>query len=235
MAKTRIKWLSHAGFQITSGGGKVIYIDPWFDNPVSTFKLENVDKATLVLVTHDHFDHVGQAPEVVKKTGGLLVANVETARRLQAESQIPAEKVCYSGYGMNTGGKLEYEGITVTMTQAFHSTATGSPCGYIIRLEDGTTLYHAGDTGIFSSMKLLGEMYKIDVAMLPIGSVFTMDALQAAWAVKLISPKVVIPMHYKTFPIIAQDAKEFAALTQKEAPGVKVVALGLGEEYVHVK
>lgn len=235
MAKTRIKWLSHAGFQITSGGGKVIYIDPWFDNPVSTFKLENVDKATLVLVTHDHFDHVGQAPEVVKKTGGLLVANVETARRLQTESQIPAEKVCYFGYGMNTGGKLEYEGITVTMTQAFHSTATGSPCGYIIRLEDGTTLYHGGDTGIFSSMKLLGEMYKIDVAMLPIGSVFTMDALQAAWAVKLISPKVVIPMHYKTFPIIAQDAKEFAALTQKEAPGVKVVALGLGEEYVHVK
>jgi L-ascorbate metabolism protein UlaG (beta-lactamase superfamily) len=235
MAKTRIKWLSHAGFQITSGGGKVIYIDPWFDNPVSTFKLENVDKATLVLVTHDHFDHVGQAPEVVKKTGGLLVANVETARRLQADSQIPAEKVCYFGYGMNTGGKLEYEGITVTMTQAFHSTATGSPCGYIIRLEDGTTLYHGGDTGIFSSMKLLGEMYKIDVAMLPIGSVFTMDALQAAWAVKLISPKVTIPMHYKTFPIIAQDAKEFEALVQKEAPGVKVVALSLGEEYVHVK
>ena len=233
MAKTKIKWLSHAGFQITSGGGKVIYIDPWFDNPVSTFKLENVDKATLVLVTHDHFDHVGQAPEVVKKTGGLLVANVETAKRLQTDSQIPAEKVCYFGYGMNTGGKLEYEGITVTMTQAFHSTATGSPCGYIIRLEDGTTLYHAGDTGIFSSMKLLGEIYKIDVAMLPIGSVFTMDATQAVWAVKLLGPKVVIPMHYKTFPIIAQNADEFAALVRKEAPGVKVAALSLGEEFVY--
>jgi len=233
MAKTKIKWLSHAGFQITSGGGKVIYIDPWFDNPVSTFKLENVDKATLVLVTHDHFDHVGQAPEVVKKTGGLLVANVETAKRLQTDSQIPAEKVCYFGYGMNTGGKLEYEGITITMTQAFHSTATGSPCGYIIRLEDGTTLYHAGDTGIFSSMKLLGEIYKIDVAMLPIGSVFTMDATQAVWAVKLLAPKVVIPMHYKTFPIIAQNADEFAALVRKEAPGVKVAALSLGEEYVY--
>jgi L-ascorbate metabolism protein UlaG (beta-lactamase superfamily) len=233
MAKTKIKWLSHAGFQITSGGGKVIYIDPWFDNPVSTFKLENVDKATLVLVTHDHFDHVGQAPEVVKKTGGLLVANVETAKRLQTECQIPAEKVCYFGYGMNTGGKLEYEGITITMTQAFHSTATGSPCGYIIRLEDGTTLYHAGDTGIFSSMKLLGELYKVDVAMLPIGSVFTMDARQAAWAVKLLAPKVVIPMHYKTFPIIAQDADEFAALAGKEAPEVKVAALSLGEEYIY--
>jgi len=233
MAKTKIKWLSHAGFQITSGGGKVIYIDPWFDNPVSTFKLENVDKATLVLVTHDHFDHVGQAPEVVKKTGGLLVANVETAKRLQTDSQIPAEKVCYFGYGMNTGGKLEYEGISITMTQAFHSTGTGSPCGYIIRLEDGTTLYHAGDTGIFSSMKLLGEIYKIDVAMLPIGSVFTMDATQAVWAVKLLAPKVVIPMHYKTFPIIAQNADEFAALVRKEAAGVKVADLSLGEEYVY--
>jgi L-ascorbate metabolism protein UlaG (beta-lactamase superfamily) len=235
MAKTKIKWLSHAGFQITSGGGKVIYIDPWFDNPVSGFGLDDVKAAAMILVTHDHFDHVGQAPDVAKKTGGLLVANVETARRLQSEFHIPAEKVCYFGYGMNIGGKLEYEGITVTMTQAFHSTATGSPCGYIIRLEDGTTLYHGGDTGIFSSMKLLGEIYKIDVAMLPIGSVFTMDALQAAWAVKLLSPQVVIPMHYKTFPIIAQDANEFSALVQKETPGVKVAALGLGEEYTYVK
>jgi L-ascorbate metabolism protein UlaG (beta-lactamase superfamily) len=84
-------------------------------------------------------------------------------------------------------------------------------------------------------MKLLGEIYKIDVALLPIGSVFTMDALQAAWAVKLIFPKVAIPMHYKTFPIIAQDAKEFTALAQKEAPGVKVIALSVGEEYVFAK
>jgi L-ascorbate metabolism protein UlaG (beta-lactamase superfamily) len=235
MAKTKIKWLSHAGFQITSSGGKVIYIDPWFDNPVSGFGLDDVKAAAMVLVTHDHFDHVGQAPDIAKKTGGLLVANVETARRLQNEFHIPAEKVCYFGYGMNIGGKLEYEGITVTMTQAFHSTATGSPCGYMIRLEDGATIYHGGDTGIFSSMKLLGEIYKIDVALLPIGSVFTMDALQAAWAVKLISPKVVIPMHYKTFPIIAQDAKEFTALVQKEAPGVKVAALSVGEEYVFEK
>jgi len=220
MAQTKIKWLSHAGFQITSSAGKVIYIDPWFDNPVSNFKLENVDKASLVLVTHDHFDHVGQAPEVVKKTGGLLVANVETARRIQAESQVPAEKVCYFGYGMNIGGKLEYEGITVTMTQAFHSTATGSPCGYIIRLEDGTTLYHGGDTGIFSSMKLLGEIYKIDVAMLPIGSVFTMDALQAAWAVKLISPKVAIPMHVGEGIGSLADAERF-----KEKASVPVMVL----------
>jgi L-ascorbate metabolism protein UlaG (beta-lactamase superfamily) len=180
MASTKIKWISHAGFQITSGTGKIIYIDPWFENPLATMKLDEVKEAALVLVTHDHFDHVGQAAEIVMKTGALLVANVETARRLQDEAKIPAEKVCYFGYGMNIGGNLLYEGISVTMTQAFHSSATGAPCGYIVRLEDGTILYHAGDTGIFESMKTFGELYPIDMAMLPIGSVFTMDPVQAA-------------------------------------------------------
>jgi len=235
MAKTKIKWLSHAAFQITSAKGKVLYIDPWFENPVSTFSLNDVQEATMVLVTHDHFDHVGQAADVVKKTGGLLVANVETARRLQSDSQIPAEKVCYFGYGMNIGGNLLYEGISVSMTQAFHSTATGAPCGYIIRLEDGATIYHAGDTGIFDSMKIFGELYKIDVALLPIGSVFTMDPFQAARAAKMISPKKVIPMHYKTFPILVQDPKEFVDIARREAPGVEVLILNPGQEYVYTK
>jgi len=235
MAKTIIKYISHAGFQITTGAGKIIYIDPWFDNPIGGFSREDVKGASLILVTHDHFDHVGQAPDIVKMTGGLLVANVETGRRLQNEFHIPAEKVCYFGYGMNIGGNLLYEGISITMTQAFHSTASGAPCGYVIKLEDGTTLYHAGDTGIFDSMKLIGELYKIDVAMLPIGSVFTMDPQQAAWATKMISPKKVIPMHYKTFPILVQDTKAFADLVKKEAPAVEVVSLNPGEEYTYGK
>jgi len=235
MGKTISKWISHAGFQITTGAGKIIYIDPWFDNPIGGFTLDDVKGANLVLVTHDHFDHVGQAPDIVKKTGGLLVANVETARRIQNELKIPAEKVCYFGYGMNIGGNLVYEGISVTMTQAFHSTATGAPCGYIIKLEDGTTLYHAGDTGIFDSMRLFGELYQIDVAMLPIGSVFTMDPFQASKAAKMIVPKKVIPIHYKTFPILVQDPKDFVRLAKKEAPGIEVVALEPGQEYTYTK
>jgi len=235
MANTKIKWISHAGFQITSGTGKVVYIDPWFDNPLSSMKLDEVKEAALVLVTHDHFDHVGQAAEIVHKTGGLLVANVETARRLQDDAKIPAEKVCYFGYGMNIGGSLLYEGISVTMTQAFHSTATGAPCGYIVRLEDGTTIYHAGDTGIFGTMKTFGELYRIDVAMLPVGSVFTMDPVQAARAAKMIAPKKVIPMHFKTFPILVQDLSEFIDLTGKEAPDVEVVTLEPGGEYIYSK
>ncbi|NWF54641.1 MAG: metal-dependent hydrolase [Syntrophaceae bacterium] len=235
MDKTTIKWISHAGFQITSTTGKVIYIDPWFDNPLAAMKLEEVKQAALVLVTHDHFDHMGQAAEIVGQTGGLLVANVETARRLQNEGKVPTDKVCYFGYGMNIGGNLVYEGISVTMTQAFHSTATGAPCGYIIKLEDGTTLYHAGDTGIFDSMKTFGELYSIDVAMLPVGSVFTMDPFQAARAAKMISPKKVIPMHYKTFPILVQDPKDFVTLAKKEAPGVEVVVMNPGQEYSYTK
>jgi L-ascorbate metabolism protein UlaG (beta-lactamase superfamily) len=136
---------------------------------------------------------------------------------------------------MNIGGNLVYEGISVTMTQAFHSSATGSPCGYIIRLEDGTTLYHAGDTGLFDTMRTFGELYPIDVAMLPIGSVFTMDPLQAARAVRLLSPKKVIPMHFKTFPILVQDASGFMDLVGKEAPGVEIVSLNPGEEYLYSK
>jgi L-ascorbate metabolism protein UlaG (beta-lactamase superfamily) len=235
MASTKIKWISHAGFQVTSGTGKVIYIDPWFDNPLAAMKLDEVREATLVLVTHDHFDHVGQAAEIVHKTSGLLVANVETARRLQNDAKIPSEKVCYFGHGMNIGGNLVYEGISVTMTQAFHSTETGVPCGYIVRLEDGTTIYHAGDTGIFESMKTFGELYQIDIAMLPIGSVFTMDPVQAARATKMLSPKKVIPMHFKTFPILVQDPSDFIDLARKDALNVEVIRLSPGEEYTYSK
>lgn len=235
MAETKIMWLAHAGFRISTGKGKILYIDPWIENPLSPVTVDDVREATMVLVTHDHFDHVGQAAEIVKKTGALLVANVETARRMQSDFQIPEEKVCYFGYGMNIGGSLLYEGITVIMTQAFHSTETGAPCGYIIKLEDGTTMYHAGDTGIFDSMKTFGERYKIDVAMLPIGSVFTMDPLQAAWAAKMIAPRTVIPMHYKTFPILVQEPGEFVEIAGREAPGVDIVVLNPGEEYTYTK
>ncbi len=117
------------------------------------------------------------------------------------------------------------------MTQALHSSETGVPTGYIIKLEDGTTIYHAGDTGIFKSMELLGELYNIDIALLPIGSCFTMDPLQAAHAVKMIKPKKVIPMHYKTFPILEQDASRFVSLVKEKAPDVEVIVLDPGQEY----
>lgn len=231
MANGKVKWLAHAGFQITSGEGKVILIDPWLEgNPLAPCGVNDIKAADLVLVTHDHFDHAGNAAQIAKNTGATLVGMPETVGRLKTEAGLPDEQVVY-GMGMNIGGTYQAGGIAVTMTQAFHSSQTASPCGYIIKLENGFTIYHAGDTGIFASLQTLGELYPLDLALLPIGGVFTMDPQQAAVAVRLLKAKKVIPMHYKTFPILVQDAAPFITAAQKEAPGVEVIALAPGEEY----
>jgi len=232
MSKISLRWLSHAGFIITSPEGKTIIIDPWITgNPLCPIKLNDIMLADIVMVTHDHFDHTGSAADIVKKTGAILVAAPETAAKFQSQIGIPAGNVVFGGYGMNIGGSAEIKGITVTMVQAFHSSETASPTGYILKLENGVTIYHAGDTGIFESMRLLGELYKFDVALLPIGGVFTMDPFQASKALKLLRPKIAIPIHYKTFPILEQDATRFVELAKKEAAEVKVIVLEPGQEY----
>ena len=232
MAAKSIRWLSHAGFIIITPGRKSIVIDPWIvDNPLSPIKLDDIKAADILLVTHDHFDHIANAADIVKKTGATLVAAPETASKLQSQMGIPSEKVVFGGHGMNIGGSASIEGITVTMTQAFHSSETASPAGYLIKLEDESIIYHAGDTGIFDSMRLLGELYQIDLALLPIGSVFTMDAYQAAKAMSLLKPRKVIPMHYRTFPILEQSADSFVAQAKKEMPTVEVIVLEPGQEY----
>jgi L-ascorbate metabolism protein UlaG (beta-lactamase superfamily) len=209
MAGTKVKWLGHAGFQITSSTGKVVLIDLWISgNPLACCVIEDLKKADLVLVTHDHFDHSGDATTITINTGATLVAMPETVGRLQSECDVPSSQIVF-GMGMNIGGTYQRDGISVTMTQAFHSSQTASPAGYIIKLENGFTIYHAGDTGVFSSMKILGELYPLDLALLPIGSVFTMDPAQASYAVKLLNTKKVIPMHYATFPILVQKAVPF--------------------------
>ena len=232
MAETKIKWLGHAGFQITTEKEKIIIIDPWLtDNPLATIQAKDIAKADLVLVTHDHFDHIADAAEIVKETGAVLVGMPETVDRLKEEGAIPDSQIVF-GSGMNVGGTYTSDGISITMTQAFHSSETASPAGYIIKLENGSTLYHAGDTGIFSSMELLGEMFNINCAMLPIGGVFTMDPQQATFAAKLLKVDTVIPMHYKTFPILEQDTSSYVEIMAKEAPNVTVKVLDPGEEYI---
>ena len=232
MASKKIKWLGHAGFQITSEKGKVIIVDPWLtDNPLATCRAENITRADVVLVTHDHFDHIADAALIVKATGATLVGMPETVGRLKEEEKVPDSQIVY-GMGMNIGGTAFFDDISITMTQAFHSSQTGSPAGYIIKLEDGFTIYHAGDTGIFSSMKLLCDLFKIDLALLPIGGVFTMDPKQASVAAKLLEANTVIPMHYKTFPILEQDASSFMEIMRNEASSIEVVILDPGQEYV---
>ena len=226
-----IRWLGHAAFLITTAQGKIICIDPFIvGNPLCPISVDDIARANLVLVTHDHFDHVGNAVDIAKKTGATLVAQPETAARLISELGLPAERVPNFSQGMNIGGTAVFDGIAITMTQAFHSSQTASNTGFIIKLEDGFTVYHAGDTGIFATMRLLGELYPIDLALLPIGSVFTMDPFQAAKALTLLSPKKAVPMHYKTFPILEQSADRFVQLAKTEAPGVEVIVLEPGQE-----
>ena len=229
---TKIRWEGHAFFRITSPGGKVILIDPWItENPSCSITLEDVTEADLVLITHDHFDHVADAAAIVKKTGAIIVGMPETMSRLQVEDDMPGENVANDGIGINIGGTTTVTGIQVVMVQAFHSSQTGAPCGYIVTLEDGTTIYHAGDTGVFQSMKLFRKLYHPHVALLPIGGVFTMDPVQAARALDLLEPKVCIPMHFGTFPILEQNADGFLALAAKESKKVEVVVLEPGGEY----
>jgi len=232
MTDKKIEYLGHAGFQITSEKDKIIIIDPWLtENPLAVCRAEDITRADVVLVTHDHFDHTADAAGIVKKTGATLVGMPETVDRLKKEAEIPDARIAF-GMGMNIGGTFTFDGVSITMTQAFHSSQTASPVGYIIRLENGFTIYHAGDTGIFSSMKILGEIYHIDLAMLPIGGVFTMDPAQATSAARLLDVSKVIPMHFKTFPVLEKDAVSFKEIMKREAPDIEVIDLDPGREYI---
>ena len=200
-----ITWFGHSAFKIASPEAQVI-IDPFFA-PSTGVTADTAGDADIVLVTHDHGDHVGDAVSLCRRTGALLGAIVGTAGKL-AEEGVPMEQIM-NGIGFNMGGTVSHKGVSVTMTQAYHSSDSGSPAGYIVRMPDGLTVYHAGDTCIFSGMELWGQLYDIDVALLPVGGVFTMDARQAALACKLLRCKAVVPMHWGTFPLLAQNTESF--------------------------
>jgi len=225
----KVRFLGHAAFEIITCGEKRILIDPWITgNPLCPVKREELKDPDLILITHDHADHIGEdVPFLVDGSAAVVVTQPELLGKLQ-EAGV-AEKNFIFGTGMNIGGTVEVAGIKVTMVQAFHSAGVGSPCGFIITTEDGKRIYHAGDTGVFADMKLLGQIYPLDLALIPIGSVFVMDPLQAAWAVEMLKPKKVVPMHYRTFPVLVQDASEFAALAKEKAPEVEVLVLEPGQ------
>lgn len=228
MGKVIVKWLGHSGFQVTTPEGKVIIIDPWFEgNPQAGGEKSDLGNADYLLITHDHFDHAGDALSIARETGALVIGIFEIAVDLKQKG-LPESQILHGGNGMNIGGTVSFDGISFTMVQAFHSSSLGTAVGYIIKLENGFTIYHAGDTGIFSAMELFGELYGVDLAIVPIGSVFTMDALQAAKALTLIKPKYAIPMHFGTFPILDQTAETFVQMAAKQSPGVRIEVLAPG-------
>jgi L-ascorbate metabolism protein UlaG (beta-lactamase superfamily) len=186
-------------------------------------KISEITQADVVYVTHDHGDHLGDAFEICKRTGATFVATFELA----ADAE---ENDVKNVVGLNIGGSVEIGGVKFYVTQAFHTAGKGAPTGVIIEAE-GKTIYHAGDTALFGDMGLLGELYRLDLAMVPIGGYYTMGAREAVEAVKMLKPKVAIPMHYKTFPVLAQSPDDFVKLIKEKTPEVKVVVLNLGESY----
>ena len=222
-----IVWYGHAAVQVRSGGASVV-VDPFFThNPTCPVSWETLGTPDAVLVTHDHGDHTGDAVALCNATGALCACVVGTGAKLMDEG-LP-QTLLPAGMGFNVGGTIEINGVAITMVQAFHSSDSGVPVGYVVKMPDGFTFYHAGDTGIFGDMALIGRLYPLDLAFLPCGGFFTMDGYQAAEAAKLLNVPAVVPIHWGTFPVLAADTSSLATHLARIAPTSRLLTLKPGQ------
>jgi L-ascorbate metabolism protein UlaG (beta-lactamase superfamily) len=203
MASLAITWLGHSAFSLRTPGGKTILVDPWYTGNPSFPENAKPKQADVILVSHGHSDHITDAAAMARATGATVVGIWEVTSWLGTKGVKNLEP-------MNKGGTIDVQGLRVTMTEALHSSSfdesgivyLGEPAGYVVRLENRQAFYFAGDTALFSDMKLIGELYKPDIAFLPIGDRFTMGPDTAAIAAKWLGVKQVVPMHYATFPLL---------------------------------
>jgi L-ascorbate metabolism protein UlaG (beta-lactamase superfamily) len=242
--KTQITWYGQSAFKIVTPKGHVLFIDPWLLNPMNKHgkeDLASIDKADLILVSHGHFDHVGEAVEIAKKTKARLVATLDLGANLKTYGGFPKDQAGYDTLG-NFGGTLSFfnDEVKITFVPAVHSSSlnrkdlgfgpdddenhwAGAPSGFVINIQSGPTIYHTGDTDLFGDMALVSNYGKIDLMLVCIGDHFTMGPKGAAEAVKLVSPVRVVPMHYGTFlPMMTGTPEQFK---------VELKALGLEKKF----
>ena len=216
-AGTTITWYGHACIRLDTAGGKTVLIDPWFGNPSSPMPADAVDRCDLLLVTHGHSDHMGEAVALASRLRPVWPCMHEMslwlARRLPGGAD--------AAIGMNKGGTVEAAGLRVTMTTADHSAGDwnpgaettlylGEPAGFVVELENGFRIYHAGDTQAFGDMAIIRELFRPELAMLPIGGHFTMDPAGAALATELLGVDHVLPIHWGTFPALAGTPQQLS-------------------------
>jgi len=224
----RITFLGHSGFLLK--GETKVAIDPFITgNPVYNTSLEEL-KPDLILVTHGHGDHLGDAVQISKKTSATIVSVYEVATY--------CTRFGATAHPMHIGGSRKFDKVKVKLTPAWHGSGLitdgpaeylGTPCGFILTM-DGKTIYHSGDTALFGDMELIGRLNTLDLALLPIGDNFTMGPEDALEAVKMLKPKMVIPMHYNTWPIIEQNPEQFKTDVERNTPAT-VMILKPGETY----
>jgi L-ascorbate metabolism protein UlaG (beta-lactamase superfamily) len=235
--ETKIKWFGHAAFSITTPNDKILLIDPWLKNPSNPEAKEgkdalvSVSRVDYILLTHGHRDHVGDAVEIAKKTGAVLISNPELAGNLVKLVDFPSKQAETDAI-MGIGGEIQIADgeVTVAMTPAVHSSSVfnpkagaseperaygGNPAGFVIIIKNGPTIYHSGDTAYFKDMETIGENYSIDVALLNIGGHFGMEPKMAAKAAQSVRTKLAIPHHFGTFPGIVQNTSGFVAELKK--------------------
>lgn len=219
----KVTYLGHSAFLLEDS--KRVLVDPWIEgNPQSPISIAECRGADIYVITHAHGDHgLDDAVKLAKTHGGTIVGIYEIASEA---SNRGVERTV----GANIGGFFEVEGVKIALTNAVHSSPIGAPTGAVIEL-DGKRIYHAGDTGVFYDMKLIGELYSPDLALLPVGGHFVMGPLEAAKAIELLGVKKVIPMHYGTFPVLKGKPDELRSLLKEKGIECEIIDLRPGEAY----